>query len=401
MIRIAETVSRVPISPSVAMLQRARKLVEQGRDIVSLCAGEPDFDTPADVRDAAIEAIAAGHTRYTAVDGIAELKRAVCEKFRRENDLDFTPDQVCISAGGKQAIFNALFATLDPGDEVLVPAPFWVSYPDMVRLCGATPVILPTGIDTGFKLDPEQLEAAISPRTRWLIINSPGNPSGAVYTAPELETLAAVLRRHAHVAVLSDDIYEHIVFPPARFVTLASTAPDLAGRVLTVNGVSKTFAMTGWRIGYAAGDARVIDAMRVVQSQSSGNPASISQWAALAALAIRGGYLDANVQRYRDRRDRLIDALGSMPGIRCATPEGAFYAFPHVGGCLGRVTAAGHRIENDLDFTNALLDEQGVALVQGAGYGLSPHVRISFAASDDELDEGCRRLREFCENLRP
>lgn len=397
--RIADHVSRVPISPSVAMLQRAREMSAAGRDVVVLCAGEPDFDTPAPIREAAVRAIAAGHTRYTAVDGIAELKAAVCEKFRRENGLEFGPDQVCISAGGKQAIFNALFATLNPGDEVLVPAPYWVSYPDIATLCGARTVILPTTMESGFKLDPDRLGSAITEKTRWLVLNNPGNPSGAVYTADELEAIAHVLRRHEHVAVMSDDIYEHIVFAPARFDTMAAVAPDIASRVLTVNGVSKTFAMTGWRIGYAAGDAGLLRAMRAVQSQSSGNPASISQWAAVAALASPADFLPEAVLRFQARRDRLVAALNDMPGIRCATPQGAFYVYPDVGGCIGRITAGGRLIANDQDFADALLDEQGVALVHGAAYGLSPHVRVSFAAAEDALDEACRRLLAFCGSL--
>lgn len=397
---VARHVGRTGISPSVALFRRAQALRAEGADVLVLCAGEPDFDTPAHICAAGMRAIEDGHTRYTAVDGIAELKQAVCEKFRRDNQLAYDPAQVIIGAGGKAVLFSALFASLDPGDEVIVPAPYWTSYPDMVRLCHGRPVVVPTDPAQGYRPDPARIEAAITPRSRWLLLNSPGNPSGAVLGEGDLAALAEVLRRHRQVGVISDDIYEHIVYPPARFATLAAVAPDLADRVLTVNGVSKTYAMTGWRIGYAAGPAELIDAMRVVQSQASGNPASISQWAAQAALQNPADFLPAALARFQARRDRVVEALGRLPGLACPLPDGAFYVFADIAGCIGRVTPAGRRIDDDEAFVMALLEEQGVALVHGGAYGTSPAIRMSYAADDAMLDDACARIGEFCQSLR-
>lgn len=396
MLRISQALTRVSTSPTIAMTQKARDLKAAGRDVISLTAGEPDFDTPAHIAEAGAQAITEGRTRYTAVDGIPELKAAICAKFARDNDLTVTPDQVTVGTGGKQVLFNALMATLDPGDEVVIPAPYWVSYPDIVRLTGATPVIVPC---PDFTLSPDALEAALTPHSRWLILNTPGNPTGAVYSAEALRALAEVLRRWPDVMVLSDDIYEAIVFDGS-FATLAQVAPDLADRCLTMNGVSKAHAMTGWRIGYAAGPKPLIDAMRRLQGQSTSNPCSIAQWAALAALEGPQDHLTGFRAAYLRRRDLVLSLLADAPGLSCDVPGGAFYVYPSIAGCLGKVTAGGTRIDSDEDFAMALLDEAGVGTVFGAAFGLSPHIRISYAASDEALREACGRIVRFCEALR-
>jgi len=395
---LAATLSRVAPSPTVAMAGRALSLKAEGHDVIGLAAGEPDFDTPAHIRAAGIAAIEAGHTRYTPVDGIADLKDAIAAKFARENGLAYTRDQITVSSGGKQVLYNALVATLDPGDEVLIPAPYWVSYPDMVRLAGAEPVILPAPAEQGFKITPAQLEAAITPRTKWLIFNSPSNPTGAVYTPTEIAALADVLRAAEHVWCLADDIYEHLTYG-VTFATLAEIAPDLADRTLTMNGVSKAYAMTGWRIGYAGGPAPLIAAMRKVQSQSTSNPCSISQHAALAALTGPQDFLADWRATFARRRDLVAGRLAAIPGIDCPRPDGAFYVYPGIAGLIGRTTARGRRLGTDEDFAMALLEEAGVAVVHGAAFGLSPAFRVSYALSDDTLREACDRIERFCKGL--
>ncbi|MDU8912416.1 pyridoxal phosphate-dependent aminotransferase [Aestuariicoccus sp. MJ-SS9] len=397
---LSQTLARVKPSPTVAVTQLARELAAQGKDVISLGAGEPDFDTPDNIKSAAIAAINAGKTKYTAPDGIAELKEAICAKFARENGLSYTPAQVSVSTGGKQVLYNALMATLNPGDEVIIPAPYWVSYPDMTLMAGGTPVIVDTSIDTGFKLTAAQLEAAITPDTKWLLFNSPSNPTGAGYSWDELKALTDVLLRHPHVHVMTDDMYEHLAYDGFAFCTPAEVEPQLYDRTLTVNGVSKAYAMTGWRIGYAAGPEPLIAAMRKVQSQSTTNPCSISQWAAVEALNGPQDFLAERAAAFLRRRDLVVSALNEAPGIACPVPEGAFYVYPSIAGCLGKTSAGGAHIANDEDFATALLNETGVAVVFGAAFGLSPHFRISYATSDEALAEACRRIRVFCEGLR-
>ena len=397
---LSQTLARVKPSPTIAITGRARELAAEGRDIISLSAGEPDFDTPLHVREAAKAAIDAGHTRYTAVDGIAELKAAICDKFRRENGLDYTPAQVTVGTGGKQILYNALMATLNPGDEVIIPAPYWVSYPDMVLLAGGTPVIIEGEMQNGYRITPEQLEAAITPRTKWLIMNSPSNPTGAGYAEEHLRGLTDVLMRHPQVWVLADDIYEHLVFDDFRFATPAQVQPGLKDRTLTMNGVSKAYAMTGWRIGYGAGPEMLIRAMAKLQSQSTSNPCSISQYAALEALNGPQDYIHTSRAVFERRRNLVVAGLNECPGIVCPKPEGAFYVYPSIRDLIGKTSAAGRRIENDEDFASALLDETGVAVVFGAAFGLSPHFRISYATSDDILTDAVARIRRFCEGIR-
>jgi len=397
---LAEALGRIKPSPTVAMTARAKAMRAEGRDVIALSAGEPDFDTPGHVKAAARAAMDRGETKYTAPEGIPELRAAIADKFGRENGLDYAPDQVIVTTGGKQAIFNALLATLDPGDEVIVPAPYWVSYPDIVRLTGATPVIVPAGIETGFRMTPAQLGAAITPRTKWLILNSPSNPSGAGYGAAELRALAEVLLAHPHIWVLADDMYEHIVYPPFAFRTIAEVEPRLVERTLTVNGVSKAYAMTGWRIGYAAGPRALIRAMVAIQSQSTSNAASICQWAAVAALTGPQDYVAEARVAFQRRRDLVVGLLNDMPGVDCPTPEGAFYVYPSIAGLIGATTPAGQRIGSDTDFAEALLEAEGVALVAGAAFGMSPNFRISYAADDETLAEACARIRRFTEGLR-
>ncbi len=394
---LARRLTRIKPSPTIAMTTRAAELRAEGRDIISLSAGEPDFDTPRHICEAGKAAIDAGHTRYTPVDGIASLKRAICDKFARENGLDYEPSQITVGTGGKQILFNALMATVDTGDEVIVPAPYWVSYPDMVLLAGGTPVIVECGVQDGFRLTPEALEKAITPRTRWLILNSPSNPSGAGYGREDMQALTDVLLRHPDVWVLSDDIYEHLVFDGFQFVTPAQVQPRLKDRVLTMNGVSKAYAMTGWRIGYGAGPEPLIRAMAKLQSQSTSNPCSISQHAAQAALTGPQDYVRESRAVFQRRRDLVVAGLNECPGIECPTPQGAFYVYPSIAGLIGLTSAGGTRIEDDRAFADALLDETGVAVVFGAAFGLSPHFRISYATGDDQLREAVTRIRRFCE----
>ncbi len=397
---LSQRLSRVKPSPTMAITARAAELKAAGKDIISLSAGEPDFDTPAHIRAAAKAAIDAGHTRYTTVDGTPALKAAICRKFRRDNALEYTPAQVSVSSGGKQVLWNALMATLNPGDEVIIPAPYWVSYPDMVLMAGGTPVVVPAGPETGYRMTAQALEAAITPRTKWLIFNSPSNPTGAGYDAAALRALTDVLLRHPQVWVMSDDMYEHLVFDDFRFVTPAQVEPRLIDRTLTVNGVSKAYAMTGWRIGYAAGPERLIRAMGKVQSQSTSNPCSVSQMAALAALDGPQEYLEDNKALFQRRRDLVVSALNGCAGVHCPVPEGAFYVYPDISGCIGKRSAKGTRIGTDEDFATALLDETGVAVVFGAAFGLSPAFRVSYASADDTLRDACGRIARFCAALR-
>ncbi|CAM3924180.1 pyridoxal phosphate-dependent aminotransferase [Paracoccus yeei] len=396
---LSQTLARVKPSPTVAITGRARDLAAEGRDIISLSAGEPDFDTPLHIREAGKAAIDAGHTRYTAVDGIPELKRAICAKFARENGLDYGPAQVTVGTGGKQILYNALMATLNPGDEVVIPAPYWVSYPDMVLLAGGTPVVIEGAMANGYRITPEQLEAAITPKTKWVILNSPSNPTGAGYGENHMRGLTDVLMRHPHVWVLSDDIYEHLVFDDFRFATPVQVEPGLKDRTLTMNGVSKAYAMTGWRIGYGAGPVELIRAMGTLQSQSTSNPCSISQYAALAALEGPQDYIAESRAVFQRRRDLVVDGLNACPGIECPVPQGAFYVYPSIKALIGKTSAGGASITDDEAFATALLDETGVAVVFGAAFGLSPHFRISYATSDAVLADACGRIRRFCEGL--
>jgi aspartate aminotransferase len=396
---LSDTLSRVKPSPTIAVTTKAQQLKAEGKDVIGLGAGEPDFDTPEHIREAAKRAIDAGKTRYTAVDGIPELKAAICAKFLRENGLTYTPQQVSVGTGGKQILYNALMATLNPGDEVIIPAPYWVSYPDMVLLAGGTPVPVVAGIETDFKLTAEQLEAAITPKTKWFIFNSPSNPTGAGYTEAELRALTDVLMRHPQVWVMSDDMYEHLVFDDFKFVTPAQIEPGLYDRTLTCNGVSKAYAMTGWRIGYAAGPVPLIKAMGTIQSQSTSNPSSVSQWAALEALTGPQDFLADWRRVFQGRRDLVVSMLNQAPGLRCPRPEGAFYVYPDISGCIGKATPGGTVITNDEVFATALLEETGVAVVFGAAFGLSPNFRVSYATSDEVLQEACARIQKFCASL--
>jgi aspartate aminotransferase len=396
---LSDTLARVKPSPTIAVTTKAAQLKAEGRDIIGLGAGEPDFDTPVHIREAAKRAIDAGKTRYTAVDGIPELKAAICGKFLKENGLTYTPQQVSVGTGGKQILYNALMATCNPGDEVIIPAPYWVSYPDMVLLAGGTPVPVTCGIETDFKLTPAQLEAAITPKTKWFIFNSPSNPTGAGYTRDELKALTDVLMRHPHVWVMSDDMYEHLVFDDFQFCTPAEVEPGLYDRTLTCNGVSKAYAMTGWRIGYAAGPVALIKAMGTIQSQSTSNPSSVSQYAALEALTGPQEFLADWRRVFQGRRDLVVSMLNQAKGIRCPKPEGAFYVYPDISGCIGKATPAGTVISNDEVFATALLEETGVAVVFGAAFGVSPNFRVSYATSDEVLREACARIQRFCAGL--
>ncbi|MFN4153082.1 MAG: pyridoxal phosphate-dependent aminotransferase [Paracoccaceae bacterium] len=396
---LSDTLARVKPSPTIAVTTKAAQLKAAGKDVIGLGAGEPDFDTPQNIKDAAKRAIDAGRTKYTAVDGIPELKAAICTKFLRENGLTYTPAQITVGTGGKQTLYNALMATCNPGDEVIIPAPYWVSYPDMVLLAGGTPVPVVAGIKTQFKLTPAQLEAAITPKTKWFIFNSPSNPTGAGYTRDELRGLCDVLLRHPHVWIMSDDMYEHLVFGDFKFCTPAEVEPALYDRTLTCNGVSKSYAMTGWRIGYAAGPVALIKAMGTIQSQSTSNPCSVSQYAALEALTGPQDFLAENRKVFERRRDLVVSMLNAAKGVTCPTPEGAFYVYPDISECMGKVTTGGALITSDEVFATALLEETGVAVVFGAAFGLSPNFRVSYATADDTLREACSRIQTFCASL--
>ena len=391
---------RVQPSQTLAVTQKARELLRAGKDVISLGAGEPDFDTPQNVKEAAIRAIRSGQTKYTDVDGIPELKAAIVAKFRRENGLEFKTSQINVSPGGKAVIFNAFMATLSPGDEVIVPAPYWVSYPDMVLLAGGEPRTVAAGPETGFKLRPQDLEQAIGPRTRWLILNSPSNPTGAAYTRDELRALADVLVRHPQVWVLTDDMYEHLMYDGLEFTTLLQAAPELTDRTLTTNGVSKAYAMTGWRIGYAGGPEALIRAMAKVEGQSTSNPCSIAQWAAVEALSGPQDFIEQRRRVFEQRRDLVVGMLNQASGVDCARPEGAFYVYPSIENLIGRRAQSGVVIADDETFASELLGQEGVAVVFGAAFGLSPFFRISYATSTEVLEEACRRIQRFTAGLR-
>jgi aspartate aminotransferase len=397
---LSATLDRVKPSPTIAVTTKAQELKAAGRDVIGLGAGEPDFDTPDNIKAAGIAAIEAGKTKYTAVDGIPELKKAICAKFARDNDLTYTPDQVTVGTGGKQVLYNAFMATLNTGDEVIIPAPYWVSYPDMVLLAGGEPVFIEAPLETGFKITAAQLEAAITPKTKWFLFNSPSNPTGAGYSWDELKALTDVLLRHPNVWVLTDDMYEHLAYGDFKFCTPAQVEPALYDRTLTMNGVSKAYAMTGWRIGYAAGPKALIGAIRKVQSQSTSNPCTISQWAAIEALEGTQDFIAPNNDMFIRRRDLVVDLLNNADGIICPMPEGAFYVYPNIAGCIGKTTPAGTQISDDEVFATALLEETGVAVVFGAAFGLSPNFRISYATSDSALTEACTRIQTFCAALR-
>ena len=396
---LSDTIARVKPSPTIAVSNLAAELKAAGQDVIGLGAGEPDFDTPDHIKAAGIAAIEAGKTKYTAVDGIPELKKAICAKFKRDNGLEYEPAQVSVGTGGKQILYNALMATLNPGDEVVIPAPYWVSYPDMVLLAGGVPVTVEATLENAFRITPEQLEAAITEKTKWFIFNSPSNPTGAGYTWDELKGLTDVLMRHPHVWVMTDDMYEHLAYDDFKFCTPAEVEPGLYERTLTCNGVSKAYAMTGWRIGYAAGPKALIAAMRKIQSQSTSNPCTISQWAAVEALNGPQGFLADWCAVFQRRRDLVVGMLNEIEGMTCPVPEGAFYVYPSIAGLIGKTTPKGTRIVNDEVFATALLEESGVAVVFGAAFGLSPNFRISYATSDEALREACGRIQAFCAGL--
>ncbi len=397
--RLSAALGRIAPSATLAMSGRVIDLKSQGIDVIGLSAGEPDFDTPEFVKDAAIQAIRDGMTKYTAVDGIAPLKQAIIAKFKRDNGIEYTPKQITVNSGGKHTLFNALVATIDTGDEVIIPAPYWVSYPDIVQFAGGTPVIVMATAAQNYKITPEQLEAAITPKTRWLILNSPSNPTGAAYDAAELKELGAVLLRHPHVMLLSDDMYEHIWYAQAPFATMLQVCPELYDRTLTMNGASKAYAMTGWRIGYAGGPAWLIKAMADLQSQSTSNPCSISQYAVLAALNGPQDFLRERNVAFRERRDLVVAMLNDAPGLSCPTPEGAFYVYPDATGVMGKTTPKGKKIETDADLIDYFLDDYRVAAVHGGAFGLSPGFRISYATSSDILKEACTRIQAACAAL--
>jgi aspartate aminotransferase len=397
---ISDALSRIKPSPTIAISNLAREMKAAGKDVIALSAGEPDFDTPQHIKDAAIKAIRDGQTKYTAVDGIPELKAAICRKFERENGLKYKPGQVTVGTGGKQVLFNALVATINPGDEVVIPAPYWVSYPDIVSFAGGTPVPVATKAEHGFKVQAADLERAITPKTKWFIFNSPSNPSGAAYSRAELKAVTDVLVKHPQVWVLTDDMYEHLVYDDFEFVTPAQVEPSLYERTLTMNGVSKAYCMTGWRIGYGAGPEHLIKAMGTLQSQSTTNPSSISQWAAVAALDGPQDFIPKHNESFKSRRDLIVSMLNQANGIKCPTPEGAFYVYPSCAGTLGKTAPSGKKLANDEDFAKELLASEGVAVVHGAAFGSSPAFRISYATSDSELEEAGRRIQRFCGALR-
>lgn len=396
---LSATLSRVKPSPTIAVSTKAAEMKAAGKDVIGLGAGEPDFDTPENIAEAGMQAIRDGKTKYTAPDGIAELKQAICAKFKRDNGLEYQPKQISVGTGGKQILYNALTATLNAGDEVVIPAPYWVSYPDMVLLAGGEPVIAEASLQTSFKLTADQLEAAITPRTKWFIFNSPSNPTGAGYSHDELKELTDVLMRHPHVWVMTDDMYEHLAYDDFKFCTPAQVEPRLYERTLTCNGVSKAYAMTGWRIGYAAGPEELIAAMRKIQSQSTSNPCTISQWAAVEALNGPQDFIAENNATFMRRRNLVVEMLNATQGIECPMPEGAFYVYPSIAGLIGKTTPGGTVIENDEVFATALLEDKGVAVVFGAAFGLSPNFRISYATSDEALKEACTRIQDFCKGL--
>jgi aspartate aminotransferase len=396
---LAEHLKRIKPSATIAVTDKARALKQAGRDVIGLGAGEPDFDTPDNIKEAAIKAIRDGKTKYTNVDGIPELKAAIARKFKRENGLDYKPSQITVGTGGKQVLYNALIATINPGDEVIIPAPYWVSYPDMVLMAGGEPIEVVASAAQGFKLKPEQLERAITPRTKWIILNSPSNPTGAAYTRAELKALTDVLARHPQVWVMTDDMYEHLVYDDFEFTTPAQIEPRLYDRTLTVNGVSKAYCMTGWRIGYAGGPEPLIKAMAVIQSQSTSNPNSIAQWASVEALDGPQDFIPKHNKVFKERRDLVVSMLNQARGLECPRPEGAFYVYPSCAGTIGKTAPSGKTLSTDEDFVTELLEDQGVAVVQGTPFGLGPAFRISYATRTEDLEEACRRIQRFCGNL--
>ncbi|MDG2285860.1 MAG: pyridoxal phosphate-dependent aminotransferase [Alphaproteobacteria bacterium] len=396
---LAARLDRIQPSPTIAMSAKARALKAEGRDIIELAAGEPDFPTPDNIIKAAEDAMARGDTKYTDPDGTPELKQAVCDKFKRDNNLDYVPAQVTIGTGGKQVLYNALMATLNPGDEVIIPAPYWVSYPDMVMLAEGTPVIVECTLESRFIMQPEDLEKAITPKTKWIIFNSPSNPTGAGYTREDLKKITDVLMRHPHVWVMTDDMYEHLVYGDFKFCTPAEIEPGLYDRTLTVNGMSKAFCMTGWRIGYAAGPKDLITAIRKIQSQSTSNPSSISQAASVVALNGPMDFLAENNEVFKSRRDLVCSMLNQAKGLTCPTPDGAFYVYPSCAGMIGKTTPDGKILETDEDVVGYLLDSEGIAAVHGSAFGLSPHFRISYATATEVLEDACQRIQRACAAL--
>ncbi len=398
---LADQIMRIKPSATIAVTDKARALKAAGRDVIGLGAGEPDFDTPDNIKEAAIKAIREGKaSKYTAVDGIAELKAAVARKFKRENGLDYKPSQIIIGTGGKQVLYNALIATLNPGDEVIIPAPYWVSYPDMVLLAGGTPVEVVATMESGYKMKAEQLEKAITPKTKWIIFNSPSNPTGAAYTRDELKAVTDVLMRHPQVHIMSDDMYEHLVYDDFAFFSPAQLEPRLYERTLTVNGVSKAYCMTGWRIGYAGGPEALIKTMAMIQSQSTSNPTAVAQWAAVEALNGPQDFIAKHNKIFKERRDLCVSMLNQANGIQCPKPEGAFYVYPSCAGTIGKTAPSGKKLANDEDFVTALLETEGVAVVQGTPFGVGPAFRISYATATSALEEACTRIQRFCGNLR-
>jgi len=396
---LSDALLRVKPSATIVVTQKARDLRNAGRDVISLSVGEPDFDTPDNIKQAAVRAIERGDTKYTPVAGIVPLREAIVQKFKRENHLDYKPSQTIVATGGKHILFNAFLATVNPGDEVIIPAPYWVSYPDMVAIAGGTPVFVETRIEQGFKLQPEDLERAITPKTKWLLINSPSNPSGAAYTHAEMKALTDVLLRHPQVYVLTDDIYEHLIYGDFTFVTPAEVEPDLIERTLTMNGVSKAYSMTGWRIGYAAGPEKLIKAMDMLQGQQTSGACSIAQWAAVEALTGPQDFIAERRRIFEERRDLVVSMLNQAAYLKCPMPEGAFYVYPSCAAAIGRKTQEGKVIENDADFVSALLDAEGVAVVHGSAFGQGPNFRISYATSTQVLEEACHRIQRFCASL--
>jgi len=395
---ISDILKRIKPSPTIAVTQKARELKAAGKDVIGLGAGEPDFDTPDNVKDAAIKAIKEGDTKYTAVDGTPELKKAISEKFKRENNLSYSTDQITVGAGGKHVIYNLMMATLNKGDEVIIPAPYWVSYPDIVMLAGANPIVVECSEEQGFKLTAKDLESVITNNTKWVILNSPSNPTGACYTEQEIRNLAQVLRRNPHVSVLSDDIYEHIIYDNFKFFTIAQI-PELKNKVVTMNGVSKSYAMTGWRIGYAAGEKEIIKAISKVQSQSTSNPSSISQAAAVEALNGTQDFISIRSKSFQERRDFVVSSLNDIDGINCLKPDGAFYVFPSCKGLIGKKDKSGKKLETDTDFVQSLLENNNVAVVQGSAFGLDGYFRVSYATSMEKLKVAMDRIKSFCESL--
>ena len=397
---LADSLKRIKPSPTIAVTDKARALKAAGRNVIGLGAGEPDFDTPDNIKQAAIKAIQTGKaSKYTQVDGMAELKEAVAAKFKRENGLTYKTSQITVGAGGKQVLFNAFMATLNPGDEVIIPAPYWVSYPDMVLLAGGTPVAITAPMESGFKVTAAQLDKAITPKTKWFLLNSPSNPTGAAYTQAELKALTDVLMKHPHVHVMTDDMYEHLVYDDFKFFTPAQVEPALYERTLTINGTSKAYCMTGWRIGYAGGPEPLVKAMAMIQSQSTTNPAAASQWAAVEALNGPQDFIPRHNKIFKERRDLVVSMLNQAKGLKCPMPEGAFYVYPSCAGAIGKTASTGKRLNTDEDFVTELLEAEGVAVVQGTAFGVGPAFRISYATKTEDLEDACRRIQRFCGNL--